>query len=132
MNHPPNDADVSRIEEIGEHWQKFDNTGDETVIISDLAEDIVVLPPGSEPIRGKTAIEEKLQAFPPNPYDVEHTSERRMISGDLAFDYISVEGSKLDEDGVVTGDVSLKGVDIYRRDEDGGWKCIIAIWNDQA
>lgn len=132
MDISPSDADSSRIDAIRERWKQFDNTGDESLILDVLADDVIFLPPGGEPIQGKAAAEETLQAFPPDAYDVDHTSERLLVSGDLAVDYVSVEGTKFDEERNVTDDVSLKGIDVYRRESNEGWKIAFTIWNDQA
>lgn len=122
-------ADILRIDEIRERWERFDNTGDESEITDLLAENVTFLPPGSEPIIGKAAVTDTLASFPTDAYDVEHTGEDLLVSGDLAVDYVSVEGTKLNDDD---SEVSLKGLDVYRREERNSWKLVFSIWNDQT
>lgn len=128
----PNRSDVDRIDDLRERWQAFDNTGDESLVVEFLADDVVLLPPGDPPIRGNATIERSLREFPSNAYDVEHTSEELLLSGDLAVDYVSIEGTKLDDAGDVAEAVSLKAVDVYRKGTEGRWQLAISIWNDHA
>lgn len=132
MNGSTDAPEAPRIEALRDRWERFDNTGEESLILDSLADDVRFLPPGGEPIGGKSAVEEFLKSFPVDAYDVEHRAEDLFLSGDLAVDYVSVEGSEVDDEGERTDEVSLKGVDVYRREADGNWQMVLSIWNDQA
>lgn len=122
--------DRKQIARIRAAWEAYDNTGDITAIADHLAEDIVLMPPGTPPIAGKEAVAEGLTGA--SDADIDQKCEGLFVSGNLAVDRITITGSRDPSacDDVV--DVSLKGVDVYRREADGAWKCIIAIWNNQT
>lgn len=129
----PTDADASDREQIARiraAWEAYDNTGDITAIAEYLAEDVVLMPPGAPPIVGKEAVVEGLADE--RDYDIDQASEEVFVSGNLAVDRITITGSRDPTAGDDADGVSLKGVDVYRRDADGTWKCLIAIWNTRA
>lgn len=122
--------DREQIARIRAAWEVYDNTGDVTGIADHLADDIVLMPPGAPPIVGKKAVVEGLTGE--RDYDVVQKSEGLFISGNLAVDRITVTGSRDPTAGDDSMDVDFKGIDVYRRDVDGTWKCVIAIWNTQV
>lgn len=129
---PSNDDadDRAQIDRIRAAWEAYDDTGDVTEIADYLAEDIVLMPPGAPPIAGKAAVVAGLAGE--RNYDIDQTSVDLVVSGELAVDRLTVTGTRNPSAGHDSVDVSFKAVDVYRRDADGTWKCIISIWNDQA
>lgn len=122
--------DCEQIARIPAAWETYDTTGDGTAIAAYLAEDIVPMPPGAPAMTGKTAVLKS--GADAGDYDIDRTSEALIVSDDLAVDRITVTGTPQGESRGVADEVSLKGVDIYRRDGTGAWECILAIWNNQG
>lgn len=130
MSATPGPDDAVLIGRIREAWGHFDGTGDARVIEDYLADDIVLMPPGAPAMTGKPEILQGGAAAA--AYDIDRTSEGLFVSGDLAVDRIRVTGTRNPDSRGVSDEVSLKGLDIYRRDRSGGWECIIAIWNNRG
>lgn len=126
----PRGDDERHIARIREAWERFDNTGEATEIADHLADDVVLLPPGAPPITGKAAVMEGVTGSGDN--DIEQSSENLVVSGDLAVDWIGVRTARDSPASDVSDDTKLQEVDVYRRDENGTWKLIIAIWNNQT
>lgn len=130
MSPNPTADDRVQIARIRAAWEAYDNTGDLTAITDHLADDIVLMPPGTPPITGKEAVVDGLTGE--SDADIDQTSEGLFVSGNLAVDRITITGTRDPTAGNDAVDVSLKGVDVYRREADGAWRCIISIWNNQA
>lgn len=124
------EGDEARIDAIRSRWEAFDNTGDASLVLDVLADDVALLPPGRPPVVGRDAVAGTLREFPSNAYDVDHRGEALFVSDDLAVDYVTVEGVRHDEDGDEA--VSHKAVDVYRRRDADQWELVLSIWNDQG
>lgn len=123
--------DREQLEEITALWEEYDRTFDASVIADVLAEDIVFLPPGDPPIEGKEAAIDYLDRPEQAGMDIDQWPEDIVVGEDLAVVRGGVEGTRPPEEGTEPDDVSTKGMDVYRRNEDGGWEQIYSIWNDQ-
>lgn len=127
----PNEGgdDRAQIARIRAAWAAYDSTGDVDAIADYLAEDVVLMPPGTPPIVGKAAVVEGLTDD--RHYDIDQRSEDLFVSGALAVDRVTITGTRAPTGDDSVSEVSAKAVDVYRRDDDGDWKCVISIWNDQ-
>lgn len=125
------DADErEQLERLTTAWEEFDRTYDLSTVADFLAEDMLILPPGESPIEGKAAALEYLdrpeaEASP----DIDQWPEHIFVSGDLAVVQVGVAAVPDEADAPLED--GLKGLDVYRREEDGDWEQIITIWNDQ-
>ena len=115
-------ADEQRLEELYEAWTAFDETGDASVIRSILAEDVVVLPPGRDPIIGKEAASDWYGRV--DPSDGEWSSRNReiILGSELAANWITTDGSIQDEE------IQYQGLALYEQ-RDGEWKLKLDMWN---
>ena len=118
----PATEDEQRIEELYEAWIYFDETGDESVILSMLADDVVVIPPGKTPIIGKEAAADWYRRV--DPSDGEWSSRNReiVLGTDLAVNWITTDGHIRDEDR------HYQGIAIYEK-RAGEWMLRFDIWN---
>lgn len=126
----PSPEEREQLEQITAAWEEYDRSRDPAVIADYLAEDMMFLPPGESPIEGKAAALDFLgdQDAEYNP-DLDQWAENIYVSGDLAVVHVCVATTPDDADEPVGG--GTKGIDVYRRQEDGGWSQIISVWNDQ-
>ena len=96
------------------------------------AEDGTVLPPGSPPVVGKAAIREFVtKSFQTPGFSISWDTTTVVVSrsNDIAYTTGTNRVSFRDPDAkqvIVEG----KAVAVWRRGNDGAWKCVVDIWND--
>jgi ketosteroid isomerase-like protein len=102
---------------------------DEVRTLADFyTEDAVIFPPREETRRGRAAVRQYWTRSPGRKVLAHAIEVERMdISGDLAADYGTFEGTwKTDEQPQVTGTANY--ISVWRRDEDGVWRKHIDTW----
>jgi ketosteroid isomerase-like protein len=127
-----NSASEARAEilRLDAEWSKSAAEGDLERILSFLADDASMFPPGSPALVGKAAIREYIVASLATPgFSISWKTTQVEISEscDLAYGVGSNRVSFLGPDGkpVVIED---KAVTVWRKGS-AGWKCVIDIWN---
>jgi uncharacterized protein (TIGR02246 family) len=134
---PPADAfrrnDRGEIERFTAEWNAAMKAKDVERLVSMVTEDVVFLPPGFPPIRGRQAVEAMYRSFFPQFSRVEQeaVSEEVEVMGDWAFAW-GLESIVLvpQSDGTPIR-MHGKGLSILKRQADGSWKCARAINNSQ-
>jgi ketosteroid isomerase-like protein len=98
---------------------------DAKMVAAAFAENGVVLPPGSGPVRGREAIE----AFWRKQFEggfglLDGGSYGSSASGDLAYEwgYVTISGGR-------AGGESMKYLNVLRRDAQGTWYVAFSTWN---
>jgi uncharacterized protein (TIGR02246 family) len=129
-----NRNDTGAIERFTAEWNAAMKAKDVTRLVSMVTEDVVFLPPGFPPIRGRQAVEAMYRSFFPqfSRIEQEAVSEEVEVMGDWAFAWGTEstvlipqgEGAPIRMDG--------KGLSILKRQADGSWKCARAINNSQV
>jgi uncharacterized protein (TIGR02246 family) len=128
---PPNDKQA--IHQLSVEWMAALKAKDISKLLSLLTEDVVFLPPGLPPLRGKAAVEAMYKSFLPQFSSIEQQAalEEVEVVGDWAFAWGSESlvlvlqpgGSPIQMDG--------KGLSILKRQPDGSWKFARAVNNAQ-
>lgn len=100
-------------------------------ILSFWSEDAIVIPPGAPELRGKSAIRVYVQKSLAIPgFKITWKPSSATVSSDGSLGYTTGENvvSFSAPDGK---SVTVMGryATIWRRDEDGQWKCVVDIWN---
>jgi uncharacterized protein (TIGR02246 family) len=134
---PPADAfqrnERGAIERFTAEWSTAMKAKDVERLVSMVTEDVVFLPPGFPPIRGRQAVEAMYRSFFPQFRSVEQeaVSEEVEVMGDWAFAW-GLESIVLvpQSDGPPIR-MHGKGLSILKRQADGSWKCARAINNSQ-
>lgn len=119
------DAEAA-LEEIPKAWQAAYNAGDAAALAALYAEDAMLLPPGSEPVEGREAIQAFWQATmdeTPGATDQLKPSELHVME-DMAVElgaYVSTgpDGTHLDHGKYI----------VVMTPTDDGWKIARDIWN---
>lgn len=125
--------DRERIDRIRAAWEAYDNTGEVAAVTDYLADDVVLVPPGRSSIAGRDHVVEFLASRTVNgETDVDRSSERLFVSGDLAVDRMTVARTRTPTASTDSISVRTTFVHVYRRAPEGSWKCIISIWNDRV
>ena len=112
------------LEEEIAAWTKAYNQGDAAGCTAVYAEDAMMLPPNQPMVRGKQAIKEFNQRMLDQ---VGGTISNRIVEasveGDLAYQVgtYAITDTKTPDQG--------KFVNIFRRQQEGSWKILVAIYN---
>lgn len=95
-----------------------------------LAEDAVVLQPGSYPVEGKDKIREMIFSAPDTGYTLTRRPSSAYVSksGDLGYTYGIFEVQTTDKEGN-PGFIRGTYLSIWRKNENGNWKIVLDTGN---
>ncbi len=98
--------------------------------LASVAADMVIMPPDEPAVRGHTEIRAWLDAFfAAYTTDLHYTGSEVSVVGDTAFEAYAFRWTLTPLDGGEPIRQSGKGVYVFRRQADGGWKVARDIWN---
>ena len=120
------------IESANREIGKAFSSGDISALAAFYTEDAVVLPPNSQMIRGRKAIEEfwkgavgmGVRSIQLNTIDVQS-------SGDLAYE-IGNATMQIQPQGGSASRETVKYVVVWKRQPDNSWKLAVDIWNSSS
>lgn len=119
-----------QLDRIRQAFERAEIGGDTSVIDEHCADDIVAMPPGQPPTVGNEASKQGLGAlFEAFDVDVEYTSEEVVVGTELAFDRLTARETHTPKDGGEPVEHTVDSLWVYRREPDGEWKQVRAIWN---
>ena len=121
-DNPASTEDEQRLQELYDVWTYFDETGDESAILPILANDVVVLPPGHDPIIGKEAATDWYARVDPSDGDWASRNREIVLGTDLAVNWMTTDGEFQGEE------IQFQGMAIYEKRDDK-WKLRFDIWN---
>ncbi len=122
-------GDVDQLIQLRDEYVQAENAGDVDGILRTFADDVVVMPPESPPVRGIDAAEEFLQEFlDAFSVEIELTSEDIVVDGDLAYDWGTVSGT-VEPEGGEAQPMRNTYLLVYERAADGAWRQSKHIWN---
>src|SRR5215471_4979634 len=106
------------------------NSNDVDTLLADLTDDIVYQSPGEPEIVGKAAVRKWLaEYFSATRTHWEKTSIGFVVNGDWAFERYTYKSTDTDKKtGAVSTDTG-KGINIFRRGNDGRWRVAIDGWS---
>ena len=130
---PKADPLRARLEKMGKDFADAYNRGDDKAVAAFYAEDAVLLPPDSDLVRGREAIEASWKGG----------HEAGMKNMKLEIVDVESDGTYAIETGKATVDVqpagqaaakseSVKYVVVWKKQKDGSWKILRDIWNGTA
>jgi uncharacterized protein (TIGR02246 family) len=124
----------SRILRLDAEWLHAAQDRDVDRAVSFWAEDAIVFPPGSPPVAGKAAIRDfVVKSFQTPGFGISWKTATVVVSlgGDMAYTTGTNRVTFAGPDGRQVG-IEGKAVTVWRRENDGAWKCVIDIWNDAS
>lgn len=128
----PQPDDNQAIRKLTEDWLAAVRTKDIARLKNMVTEDVIFLPPGLPPIRGKQAVEAMYNSFFPQFTSIEQTVsiEEVMVAGDWAFAW-GTERLVLVPKTAGASPIQMegKGMSIMRRQPDGSWRFARGINN---
>ena len=121
------ESDRAAIRQAADSWVKNVNAKDFGAVASVYAEDAVLLPPNSEVVQGRTAIQSFLASFPPASFQAEQVE----IEGRSDFAYVRGTYSITFTVPAATTATTDRGkyIEIWRKQADGSWKLTRDIFN---
>jgi len=123
-----------RILQRDAEWSTVASEGrDIERIVSFWTGDAIVIPPGFPPIVGKEALREYVRMSLQIPgFRISWKSTDVQVSPDGRLAYLLARNS-VTMNGADGKPIMMNGraVTIWRREEDGEWRCAVDIWNDE-
>jgi uncharacterized protein (TIGR02246 family) len=119
--------DRANLAWASETWERAANAKDFGTMASLYAEDAVLMPPNADPVRGRSAIQDYLTAFPPyadmqvSPAEVEGRGDLAYAWGGFTMTVTPPSGAPILERG--------KYMEVWRRLPDGYWRITHDIFN---
>ena len=129
-------ADLEAIERLHQKDVAASKARDARVLRALLTDDAVMMPPGSEWIRGKEELDRNFEEMTTQLSGVEileyvQDFEEVQVVGDYAFEWGTVWGTTRSPEGEeIHSTYTL--MRILERQEDGEWKVHRSIWNQNA
>lgn len=123
--------DERTIRQLDADWVKAAAAKDVDAWVSFYANDATVLPPNDKAMKDKASIRKSiadLLQLPGLSLSWEPTKVEVAKSGDLAYLYGTYSLSMTDDKGKPITDFG-KNVEIWKKQPDGSWRCIVDTWN---
>ena len=114
-------------------WAALASKGsDIEAILSYWTDDAVVIPPGQPSIVGKAALREYVKASLQIPgFSISWKSSDAVLSPDGRMAYLCGENQvTMDGPDGVRGTFRGRAVTVWRKEDDGEWRCAVDIWNE--
>lgn len=124
-------TEEANIRKLDADWVKAAQSKQVDAWMGFYADDAVVLPPNDKAASGKQSIRKPvadLLGLPELSIAWQPTKVEVARSGDLAYLYGAYELSFKDPGGKTVSDKG-KNVEIWKKQSDGSWKCIVDTWN---
>jgi ketosteroid isomerase-like protein len=124
-------ADEAAIRKLDTDWVKAAQSKQVDAWVAFYSDDAVVLPPNDRVATSKDSIRKsvgELLGLPGLAITWQPSKVEVARSGDLGYLYGAYVLSWNESDGKRTTDLG-KNVEIWKKQPDGGWKCIVDTWN---
>lgn len=125
------EAEAEKIMELSREWAKSAQTTDLEKVLSYWSDDAVVMAPGQPATIGKVALWKMLEMNATIPgFEVNWEPKEAYVSqsGDLAYS-LGVNYIKMTDSSGNNITVFHKGVEVWKKLDDGSWKCVVDIFN---
>ena len=126
-------AAIEAVKKVDEEWVKAGTAKQVDAWLSFYSDDVAVLAPNEKATTGKAAARkaiESLLGLPGLKIKWENSNGVASASGDLAVLYGRYEMSF--EDGKKTVSDSGNTLEVWKKQADGSWKCVIDTWNSDV
>lgn len=132
---PDQKADSKAIEELHRKDIAATKAYDVEALVALWTDDIISMPPNGQPIIGKKANRENLEAGREQSklvdiLDYGQKWEEVTISGDFAYEWGTFRSQIATKANAVTVKAEFKVLRVLKRQADGGWRIHRSIWNE--
>lgn len=124
-------AEAEKLMELSRKWALQAQTKDNESILSNWAPDAIVMPPGQAALKGHDAIRKMLDESSNIPgFEINWEPKEAYVSqsGDLGY-VIANNYIKMTDSLGNTITTFNKGVEIWKKQQDGSWKNVVDIFN---
>ncbi len=119
------------IQERQDQWSSAFNAHDENALAAIYAEDAVLVPPGSMPVKGRAEIGKTLASLFPEIRDIKLVADEvRPLGADHAVEIGHSEYQAVGKDGKLSPAVDNYVV-VWRKAKDGVWYYVTDIFNSR-
>ena len=133
-------ADKKAIQELYQTRTIAVHEGDRDSYVATLDENVRMVPPGAKDVIGRDAYAEFLiPVMEPGKFEIISRGDLEItVLGDIAltrYDYLInvYEGATKKQDGAESQEsTDMKYSDVLRRQEDGTWKVLLHMWNENC
>ena len=125
-------SERDRLMDTSREWAAATATGDLERALAYWTDDAIVLPPDQPAVVGKPAIRAFVQRATSIPgFSITWQPELAVVSvdGDMAYMIERNQMTFTDPTGALQTQFG-KAVTIWRKQPDGGWRCVIDTWNN--
>ncbi len=125
--------DKQEVDRIAREFAAAFNRGDMATVASFYAENAKVMPPGSEVVQGRQAIEQFWRGAQEQMGVKEVTLNVQEVeaSGDIAYE-VGTATLKIEPPGGQATTAPFKYLVAWKRQADGAWRLAVDIWNSNA
>lgn len=125
--------DKQETDRLAREFAAAFNRGDMATVASFYAEDAKVMPPGSEVVQGRQAIEQFWRGAQEQMGVKEVTKNVQEVeaSGDLAYE-VGTATLKIEPPGGQAITALFKYLVVWKRQADGAWQLAVDIWNSNT
>ena len=126
-------ADVAALKKMQDRELVAVSSGNVDTALTPYAADIVMMPPGEPAITGTDALRKWFEAFYKDASaSGEYTSADVQVAGDWAVVRYAANLTFTPKKGGKSTTDKIKGIHIFRRQADGGWKIAQDTWNSDG
>lgn len=126
---------VEEVARIRDAYERAEEAGEFSPVAPHVADDLVVMMPGREPIEGRTAwtetFDELMADAPDRDYQISYSSTETVVNGDLAFDRGTAHDS-MDGDHEGPAQRRYSYLWMFARSADDSWELTHLIWNQDG
>lgn len=124
------DQDRASIAMVSSNLLQAVNASDAGAVLKVWSADGIILPPHHPPVRGHQALGAYFRAlFARRRVRFVFTSSVIELAGDMALEHVTYTATAWPAAGGPAREDCGKGLHVYRRQPDGGWKLTHDIWN---
>jgi ketosteroid isomerase-like protein len=129
---PDLEAEKSALMQASRNWAATLKTGDVDSMLSYWSDDAIVLPPDQAAVVGREAIRAYVSGMLAIPgFSITWEPELAMVSASGDQGYMIERNTVTFTDSTgATVTQRGKAVTIWRKDDQGRWKCVVDTWND--
>jgi uncharacterized protein (TIGR02246 family) len=128
-NNIETEADIVAINQLNEKIDKAWNSGDFEGYMELVDNEAVWMPPNQPQIIGKKAIGEWYGNWAGSTFEVEISNTNIQLCGEYAFSYNTWIGKEIPKTGDEPIAFDNDNFGVFKKQSDGSWKIIHAIWN---
>ena len=123
---------AEKLMQLSRDWATTASSGDVNKTVDFWSKDAIVMMTGQPPLKGHEAIRQMVEGSMKIPgFEVKWEPKEAFVSqsGDLGY-VLTINYMKMPDPEGNLVKIFNKGVEIWKKLEDGSWKCVVDIFNE--